>query len=100
MNITKSYVDKALIPVRIREGRTEQKRYYDDKLKGFGLRVTSGGTKAFFVEKLVNGDLKRITIGHYPEVTTEQARKEAQILLGKMVTGIDPVAEKNAQRTK
>jgi integrase len=100
MNITKSFVDKVLTPSRIREGRTEQKRYYDNKLKGFGLRVTSGGTKAFFVEKLVNGDLKRITIGHYPEVTTEQARKEAQILLGKMVTGIDPVAEKKAQRTK
>src|SRR5205809_1144280 len=100
MNITKTFVDKVPIPAKLKEGRTEQKRYYDDKLKGFGLRVTSGGTRAFFVEKLVNGALKRITIGHYPEITTEQARKEAQVLLGKMVVGIDPVAEKKAQRVK
>lgn len=100
MNINKSFVDKAAVPAKVKEGRTEQKRYYDDKLKGFGLRVTSGGTKAFFVEKLVNGSLKRITIAHYPEMTTEQARKEAQVLLGKMVTGIDPVAEKKARKVK
>jgi len=100
MNIIKSFVDKAPIPEKLKEGRTEQKRYYDDKLKGFGLRVTSGGTKAFFAEKLVNGVLKRITIGQYPAITAEQARKEAQVLLGKMVTGIDPVAEKKAKKIK
>ncbi len=100
MNITKTFVDKVPVPVKVKEGRTEQKRYYDDKLKGFGLRVTSGGTKAFFVEKLVNGTLKRMTIAHYPEMTTEQARKEAQVLLGKMVTGIDPMAEKKAKKMK
>ena len=59
MNIIKTFVDKVTVPEKI----NEQKRYYDDKLKGFGLRVTSGGTKAFFAEKLVNGTLKRITIG-------------------------------------
>lgn len=100
MNITKSVVDKLPLPDKIKAGRTEQKRYYDDKLKGFGIRVTSGGTKAFFVEKSVSGNLKRLTIGHYPEITVEHARKEAQVLLGKMVTGIDPVAEKKAQRLK
>lgn len=100
MNITKSVVDKLPVPQKIKEGRTEQKRYYDDRLKGFGIRVTSGGTKAFFVEKLVNGTLKRFTMGHYPEITTEQARKEAQMLLGKMVSGVDPIAQKKAQKVK
>lgn len=100
MNITKSFVDKVEIPTKLKEGRTEQKRYYDDKLKGFGLRVTSGGTRAFFAEKAVNGTLKRITIGQYPAITAEQARKEAQVLLGKMVIGVDPVAEKKAKKMK
>jgi integrase len=99
-NITKTFVDKLDIPPKVCAGRTEQKRYYDDKLKGFGIRVTSGGTKAFFVEKLVNGTLKRITIGHYPAVTTERARKEAQITLGKIATGIDPIAERKAKKVK
>jgi integrase len=100
MKITKTFVEKLPVPGKLKPERTEQKRYYDDRLKGFGIRVTSGGTKAFFVEKLVNGVLKRITIGHYPEVTTESARKEAQVLLGKMVTGIDPLAERKALREK
>lgn len=100
MNITKSFVDKVEIPTKLKEGRTEQKRYYDEKLKGFGLRVTSGGTRAFFAEKAVNGTLKRITIGQYPAITAEQARKEAQVLLGKMVTSVDPVAEKKAKKMK
>ncbi|MCD6047127.1 MAG: putative phage-related integrase [Gammaproteobacteria bacterium] len=100
MNITKSFVDKLSIPKQLQPGRTEQKRYYDDKLKGFGVRVTSGGTKAFFIEKLINGQLKRITLGQYPAITTEQARKEAQKTLGKIATGIDPVAEKKAQKVK
>ena len=46
MKITKTFVEKLALPEIIKEGRTEQKRYYDDKLKGFGVRVTSGGTKA------------------------------------------------------
>lgn len=100
MNITRTFIDKEPIPAKLKNGRTEQKRYYDGKLKGFGLRITSGGTRAFFVEKSVNGRLQRMTIGHYPELTAEQARKEAQVLLGKMVIGIDPVAEKKAKKVK
>lgn len=100
MNITKVFVEKLAIPQKLQADRTEQKRYYDDKLKGFGIRVTSGGARAFFVEKAVNGRLRRITIGRYPEITAEQARKEAHKLLGKIATGIDPLAEKKAQRTR
>lgn len=100
IKINKSFVDKAPIPEKLKEGRTEQKRYYDNELKGFGLRVTSGGTKAFFAEKLVNGTLKRITIGQFPAITAEEARKEAHVQLGKMIKGIDPVAEKKARKMK
>ncbi len=100
MKITKLIVDKLLVPSSVTKSQTAQKRYYDDTMKGFGVRVTSGGTKAFFVEKLVNGKLRRMTIGRYPEITVEQARKEAQKLLGKIATGIDPVAEKNEKKAK
>jgi len=92
-------VDK--LPVPIMSGKnTAQKRYCDDTLKGFGVRVTSGGTKAFYVEKLVGNKLRRITIGRYPELTVEQARKEAQKMLGKIATGIDPIAERKERRAK
>lgn len=100
MKITKSAVDKLPLPVSTTLGRTAQKRYYDDAMKGFGIRVTSGGTKAFFVEKLIKNKQSRITLGRYPELTVEMARKEAQKLLGQIATGMDPVAEKRAEKMR
>jgi hypothetical protein len=50
---SKSEVDKLSIPLKGNNGQTGQKRYYDEKLKGFGVRVTSGGAKTFFIEKLI-----------------------------------------------
>jgi integrase len=98
MKITKLSVDKLPLPFSQSSKKTAQKRYYDDTLKGFGVRVTSGGTKAFFIEKLIQTKLRRITLGRYPEITVEQARREAQKLLGKIATGIDPIAEKKAKK--
>jgi integrase len=100
MKITKLVVDKLPTPEPSATSQTMQKRYYDEALKGFGVRVTSGGTKAFFVEKLVHGKLRRITVGRYPELTAEQARREAQKLLGKIATGIDPIAEKKEAKAR
>lgn len=96
MRIKKTTVDDLPIPIAMQEGKTAQKRYYDDKLKGFGVRVTSGGTKAFFVEKLINKKLCRITLGRYPELTAENARNKALEMLGQIAMGIDPIAEKRA----
>jgi integrase len=96
MRINKSNVDNLPIPVATQEGKTAQKRYYDDNLKGFGVRVTSGGTKAFFVEKLINKKLCRITLGRCPPMSAEMARGKALEMLGQIAMGIDPVAEKRA----
>ncbi len=100
MNITKISVEKLIIPVKVSEGQSAQKRYYDDKLKGFGVRVTSGGTKAFFIEKLIKGKLRRITIGRYPEITVEIARQQAHVLLGQIAQKIDPLAERRAEKMR
>jgi integrase len=96
MKLTKSVVDKLPVPIAIVNGQTSQKRYYDQSMKGFGVRVTSGGTKAFFVEKLIRKKLRRITIGKYPALTCEMARRKAQALLGQIAMGVDPLAEKRA----
>jgi integrase len=100
MKITKCTVDKLSLPISNTPGKTAQQRFYDDTLKGFGIRVTSGGTKAFFVEKRVNRKSQRITIGRYGELTVEQARKEAQKILGLIATGINPMAEKQAIKVR
>lgn len=100
MRIKKSTVDNLPLPVTTQAGKTAQKRYYDDNLKGFGVRITSGGTKAFFVEKLINKKLCRITLGRYPELTAEMARNKALEMLGQIAMGIDPIAEKRAAQMR
>lgn len=100
MKLTKTVIDKLPIPIAASSRQTAQKRYYDEAMKGFGVRVTSGGTKAFFVEKLVGKKLCRITIGRYPTLTAEMARRKAQGLLGQIAMGIDPLAEKRASQAQ
>ena len=50
--------------------------YRDAELQGFALRVTPG-SKSFTYEKRINGRSRRMTIGPYPGLTVEEARKEA-----------------------
>ena len=95
MKLTKLTVDKLPLPTT-----GNQKRYHDDVLRGFGVRVTQSGAKSFFIEKMIDGTQKRITLGRYPDLTVEQARKEAQKLLGKIATGINPVAEDKANKQR
>jgi integrase len=86
--ITKSYVDKLSTP------ETGQAFIRDSELKGFAVRVTSSGAKSFILEKRIDGKVKRLTLGRYPELTVEQARKEAHKLLGHIAMGHNPPAEK------
>ena len=89
--ITKSYVDGLSTP------ETGQAFVRDTELKGFAVRVTSSGAKSFILEKRIDGKVKRLTLGRYPELTVEQARKEAHKLLGHIATGRNPVAEKKQE---
>ncbi|MGB8806778.1 MAG: tyrosine-type recombinase/integrase [Candidatus Rickettsiella isopodorum] len=95
MKLTKIAVDKLPLP-----SLGNQKRYYDSVMTGFGVRITAKGAKAFFIEKMIKGKQKRLTIGRYPGLTVEQARKEAQKLLGKIATGLDPIAENKASKQR
>jgi integrase len=100
MRISKSFVDKVEIPALSSTGASTQKFYRDSAIVGFGLRVTSGGAKSFIVEKRINGKVKRITLGRYGNLTVEQAKKEAQKILGKVATGSDPIAEKKEKNVR
>ena len=89
--ITKSYVDRMSTP------ETGQAFIRDTELKGFAVRVTSSGAKSFILEKRIDGKVKRLTLGRYPELTVEQARKEAHKLLGHIAIGRNPVTEKKQE---
>ena len=73
--------------------------YFDTRLPGFGIRVGKS-KKTYFAEKRVNRKTKRVTIGSAELFSCEQARREAQRMMGKMAAGIDPNALKAQRRTE
>lgn len=95
MKITKSTIDRLQPPTD-----KSQAFYRDELLKGFAVRITANGIKSFVVEKLINRKVRRITLGRYGEITAEQARKEAQKMLGQIATGFDPIAEKQQAKAQ
>lgn len=100
MRIVKTFVDKVELPPFKPDGKPNQKIYRDSAIVGFGLRVTSAGSRSFIVEKRIDGKSTRKTIGAYGALTVEQARKEAMKFLGSVAIGKNPVAEAKANRVK
>lgn len=90
--ITKTLVERLAPPA------SGQKFIRDAILRGFAVRVTASGVRAFVVEKRLDGRVKRITLGRYGELTVEQARKEALKVLGKIAIGLNPLAEREHAR--
>jgi integrase len=71
---------------------------WDTKQPRFGLRVSPGGKKVFFVMRRVDGKLVRATVGDYPELNVDKARIKAAAMLVSMQEGNNPNAEKNKRR--
>ena len=60
---------------------TGQKDHFDDSLPGFGIRISQGGARSFFVFSGSKHQRERTTIGRYPLVSLAQAREIAKALL-------------------
>ncbi len=71
---------------------------YDTELKGFGVRVTAKGAKAFVLNFRVGAQERRLTIGGYPEWTAAAARKEAEAHKRQVDVGADPMAQRHEER--
>jgi integrase len=73
---------------------------YDDDIKGFGVRITAAGARAFVLTYWVAGRQRRYTIGSYPDWPLATARKEAKRLkLELRANGKDPLARIESERS-
>jgi integrase len=72
--------------------------YWDPTMRGFGMRVSYGGKKAFVVRYRVNGRLRRLTLGPYPDLSLAEARRKARMVMGDVAHGDDPAQDKQAGR--
>ncbi len=89
INFTKAEINKLPTP-------NKGLFYYKDiKEKGLSLYITTNGVITFFVRKRINGKDKRIIIGNFPEISVENARKQALIIKSEVAQGINPNQQKN-----
>jgi len=79
---------------------TSKRIIYHDTHKSAGglqLRVTVT-SKTFFIQKRVNGKPERVTLGKFPDMTIEQARKETAKLNATIAGGESVATAKRAKR--
>ena len=84
--INKSNVD-AFAP------RATEAVLWDDKISGFGLKVTPAGAKSYLFQYRIGGragKTRRVTIGRHGSLTPDRARKEAGDLAAALAKGVDP----------
>ena len=77
--------------------------WWDEDLKGLGLKLTPAGRKVFLVQYRPAGDRRnprKYTVGEYGSVTPHKARIEAQRVLAERAAGRDPQAEKQISKRR
>jgi integrase len=72
-------------------------RYYDDELRGFGVKVFRSGRKTFFIEYWHRKRRRRMSIGSFGQLSLDQARRMARKHFARVADGIDPLAERQAE---
>lgn len=83
-NITKRLVDAL-------ESSAKDYILWDDKLTGFGVKVTPKTKKVYLLKcRMKNGQQRKFTLGVHGRITCEQGRKLAQDYLYQISQGIDP----------
>lgn len=91
MKLTKRAIDAVETP--------EKTTYYRfEDVTGLRLRVGPTGVKSFELYRKVKGQPKRITLGRYPAMPPELARRKAGELNADIAAGIDPT-DKEADPT-
>lgn len=95
LNFTKSALEALPIPA---EDRVE---YRDTKTAGLRLRVTANKVKTFCLYRRVKGGQpERVTLGRFPDVSLEQARKLAAAINSAIADGANPAEVKRAHKAE
>jgi hypothetical protein len=86
MKFTSKTIDKLSLP----EGKSECE-FYDDGIKGLGVRLRAGGSRNFiFRYKNAAGQTRRMTLGPAAKETVDSVRQIAGQLAIQVKQGFDP----------
>ena len=98
--LTKRAIDAAKPDQRSRQDGGTDRFLWDGQEHGLGLKITPAPNcaKIFIFQKSMRGQLKRVTLGHFGDLTLDAARIRARRYNGEIAEGRDPVAEAKAAR--
>ena len=74
----------------------KRRTVYDTKVPKLALRVTSTGTKTFYVVKRAGKEMAWVKLGTFPDMTVEKAQAEAERILGEFASGANPAEARRA----
>ena len=88
-----------LTDVQIRAFKRRENRYLKSDGRGLSLDVLPSGIRSWIFRYRLNGKQEKVNLGHYPDVSLADARKERDRLAQKVVSGKSPAKEKTLART-
>ena len=95
-NFTKAMIDTLPLPEH-----GKRAVYLDAKTTGLQIRVTSSGAKTFCLYRRVKGGQpERVTLGRFPDMTIEQARRKAADINAAIEGGANPAGVKRAHKAE
>ena len=78
---------------KLTSGGLERLEVFDERVPGFGVRVSKAGTKTFILTYRHRSRSRRLTLGRYPTLTLADARDKAIDALRQVANGQDPILE-------
>ncbi len=88
VNFTKGNLENISLPEK------KYTMYHDEKTPGLVLRVYPSGVKSFFLYRWTDGKPEYVSIGRYPSVTPDQARRRAAGFNADIGAGKNPAEQK------
>lgn len=93
MKFTKTSLQSLPMP---ESGKRET--YYDTETPKLALRITSTGSKAFYVVKRAGNEMVWLKLGSFPDMTVEQARNAALTALSAFANNENPAEVRRARK--
>ena len=78
--------------------RSGRRNVYDTQVNGLLVSITPKGTMSFRVYRKLKGKPLRVTLGRFPDLKIEQARRLAKLNLALIAEGVNPIEQKRLKR--
>lgn len=92
VNFTKAAIEAISLP---QSGRDV---WHDERQPSLTLRISSTGSRVWYLYRRHGGRVERVRIGPYPTTTIDQARQAVIVLMGRAAQGVNPGDARRAAR--